>query len=164
MDFLFFKVLILFHVLCRSEAGQHKAFINTVREWWKSLNVKKPLSCKTNFPTNFQKDLVSIKIQKNIMLCNSLKIINWLPFTLGWEQVCQNFLISMWREEWQGIYVQRKDRQPSLHRPWNAEVHVGGVTDRWHELEIRQKCLLHCTKITFGGKHPREFDWELGQW
>ena len=54
----------------------------------------------------------------------------------GWKQVCKDILISMWGEKWQGIHVQREDRKPSLLRPWNAEVQVGGVTNGWCKLEI----------------------------
>ena len=56
---------------------------------------------------------------KNTANVNLIKT-NQMPLISGWKQVCKDILISMWGEKWQGIHVQREDRKPSLHRPWNA--------------------------------------------
>ena len=72
---------------------------------------------------------------KNTANDNLIKT-NQIPLISGWKQVCKDILISMWGEKWQGIHVQREDRKPLLLRPWNAEVQVGGFTDRWRKLGI----------------------------
>ena len=54
----FIQVSLLVQIVGGS-IDENKDVYKAVKQWWDSINVPKPLKCKTNFPPNFQKDLVS---------------------------------------------------------------------------------------------------------
>ena len=67
----FLQVSLLVQIVGGS-IDENKDVYNAVKQWWDSINVPKPLKCQTNFPPNFQKDLVSTEfIKLNILIANS---------------------------------------------------------------------------------------------
>ena len=67
----FLQVSLLVQIVGGS-IDENKDVYNAVKQWWDSINVPKPLKCQTNFPPNFQKDLVSTEfIKLNILTARS---------------------------------------------------------------------------------------------